>query len=85
VSEQKVQDAIQVLMKGRTTFVIAHRLSTLRNANKVMVIDKGNLVGFGTHYELIAHCKIYQDLWSSQEKYFVQTPVISHQRVEVSA
>jgi ABC-type multidrug transport system fused ATPase/permease subunit len=73
VSEQKVQDAIQVLMQGRTTFVIAHRLSTLRNANRVVVLDKGNLAGFGTHLELMGHCKIYQELWSSQGRYFSHT------------
>ena len=75
VSEQKVQGAIDFLMQGRTTFVIAHRLSTLRNADRVMVLDKGSLVGLGPHRELLAHCQVYQELWSSQGKYFSEIPV----------
>ena len=57
-------------MRGRTTFVIAHRLSTLRNADRVMVLDKGRLVGLGTHEELLAQCQTYQELWNSQGKHF---------------
>jgi ATP-binding cassette, subfamily B, bacterial MsbA len=70
VSEEKVQRAIDTLMQGRTTFVIAHRLSTLRNADRVMVLDKGRLVGLGNHEELLAHCRVYQELWGSQHRYF---------------
>ncbi|HSE21503.1 MAG TPA: ABC transporter ATP-binding protein [Pyrinomonadaceae bacterium] len=82
VSEQKVQDAVQVLMKGRTTFVIAHRLSTLRNANRVVVLNQGRLVGFGTHHELLDHCKIYQELWNCQGSYFSEI-VISPEDAQV--
>jgi ABC-type multidrug transport system fused ATPase/permease subunit len=70
LSEQKVQAAIDLLMRGRTTFVIAHRLSTLRNADRVMVLDQGSLVGLGTHNELLAQCKTYLKLWNSQGKHF---------------
>lgn len=52
-SEILVQSAIERLMQNRTTFVIAHRLSTVRNANKVIVIDEGKIVQIGTHNELI--------------------------------
>lgn len=70
LSEQKVQAAIDLLMRGRTTFVIAHRLSTLRNADRVMVLDKGRLVGLGPHDQLVAHCETYRKLWNSQGKHF---------------
>ena len=53
VSERKVQAAIDRLMEGRTTFVIAHRLSTLRRASRLLVLDEGRLVGLGTHDELL--------------------------------
>lgn len=75
VSEQKVQAAIDLLMQGRTTFVIAHRLSTLRNADRVMVIDKGRLVGLGAHDELLGYCKTYQELWGSQGRYFSESSI----------
>ena len=52
-SEYHVQKAIDTLIKGRTTFVVAHRLSTIRNANKIVVMDKGKIVEIGTYNELI--------------------------------
>ena len=53
-TEKQIQEAIQRLIKGRTTFAIAHRLSTLRNADRLMVIERGKLVELGTHDELLA-------------------------------
>ncbi|BDI33810.1 ABC transporter [Capsulimonas corticalis] len=53
-TEKKIQDAIARLVAGRTTFAIAHRLSTLRNADRLMVIERGKLVELGTHDELLA-------------------------------
>jgi ATP-binding cassette subfamily B protein len=53
-TEKKIQEAITRLTKGRTTFAIAHRLSTLRNADRLMVIERGKLVELGTHDELLA-------------------------------
>jgi ABC-type multidrug transport system fused ATPase/permease subunit len=67
VSEEKVQCAIERLMRGRTTFVIAHRLSTLRNADRILVLDQGRMAGLGAHHELIDECETYRTLWASQK------------------
>lgn len=66
-SEQLVQEALENLMKGRTSFVIAHRLSTVRNANKIMVIDKGAVQEQGTHEQLMQKEKgLYKKLVDMQ-------------------
>jgi ABC-type multidrug transport system fused ATPase/permease subunit len=66
VSEQRVQVAIEHLMAGRTTFVIAHRFSTLRKAERILVLDAGRMVGFGTHEQLLTICPTYRMLWETQ-------------------
>lgn len=69
-SEILVQGAIENLMKDRTTFVIAHRLSTVRNANKVIVIDEGRIVQMGTHAELIQNTEgLYYRLYTLQFRF----------------
>jgi subfamily B ATP-binding cassette protein MsbA len=63
-SERLVQTALEQLMKGRTTFVIAHRLTTIQGADRILVLDKGRLVETGTHSQLIAQRGLYQYLYS---------------------
>jgi subfamily B ATP-binding cassette protein MsbA len=66
-SEILVQDAIEQMMKNRTTFVIAHRLSTVRKANKIVVIDEGKIVQIGRHNQLITDVNgLYHKLYSLQ-------------------
>lgn len=66
-SERLVQEALDGLMQGRTVFVIAHRLSTVRNAHKIAVISSGRLVEQGTHSELINKEGLYKRLYQMQE------------------
>ncbi|MCA0396266.1 MAG: ATP-binding cassette domain-containing protein [Bacteroidetes bacterium] len=61
-SEQLVQDALDNLMRGRTSFAIAHRLSTIRNADLIAVIDKGAVIESGSHASLMAHNGLYKKL-----------------------
>ena len=66
-SERLVQDAINHLMKDRTSIVIAHRLSTVRHADEIIVLQKGEIAERGTHDELIAKGGIYNRLVELQE------------------
>ncbi|WP_049631190.1 ABC transporter transmembrane domain-containing protein [Cellvibrio sp. pealriver] len=61
-SEQKVQQALETLMQNRTTIMIAHRLSTVVNADKILVLQQGNIVASGTHQALLASSELYQQL-----------------------
>ena len=65
-SEKKVQKAIEALMKDRTTLVIAHRLSTVQNADKIIVIDGGKVVETGTHQKLYDQNGVYRKLYDIQ-------------------
>ena len=63
-SERLVQEALEQLMKGRTTFVIAHRLTTIQRADRILVLNKGRLVETGTHAELMDRKGLYQYLYT---------------------
>ncbi len=65
-SERLVQGALEVLMRGRTTLVIAHRLSTIRSADKIVVLDRGEIVETGPHDELLARRGVYRKLYDLQ-------------------
>ncbi|MBX3113947.1 MAG: ABC transporter ATP-binding protein [Fimbriimonadaceae bacterium] len=65
-TERKIQEAIQRLIAGRTTFAIAHRLSTLRNADRLLVLDRGKVVEEGTHEELMDRKGRFYDLVQTQ-------------------
>ena len=62
-TESRLQKALDVLLNGRTAFVVAHRLSTIRNADQVLVLDHGRIVERGTHSELVTHGGIYAGLY----------------------
>ncbi|AIE88164.1 ABC transporter ATP-binding protein [Fimbriimonas ginsengisoli] len=65
-TEARVQDALRVVMKGRTTFIIAHRLSSVVDADRILVMEEGRIVDQGTHDELTERPGIYRDLYQEQ-------------------
>jgi len=65
-SEKVIHDAIENLTKNKTTIIIAHRLATIKNCNKIFLFDKGKIIDSGTHNELIDRSKIYSSLYEKQ-------------------
>ena len=70
ITENKIQQAINLLTKNRTTIVIAHRLSTILNSDRIYVLDSGNVVGEGTHDELLKSSSVYKNFYEKQIKKF---------------
>ena len=66
VTEHYIQESLWELMQGKTTIVIAHRLSTLLHMDRILVFDKGRIVEDGTHKELLAKEGMYSTLWKAQ-------------------
>ncbi len=66
-SEKLVQEALNHELKGTTTFVIAEKISSVINANRILVLDNGHLVGEGTHQELVANNQFYQEIYETQK------------------
>jgi ATP-binding cassette, subfamily B, bacterial MsbA len=66
IAEAKVQEAIDTLMVGRTTIVVAHRLSTIRHSTRILVVEAGECIAFDSHDRLLLDCPLYQRLWAQQ-------------------
>ena len=65
-TEARVQDALKSVMRGRTTFIIAHRLSSVVDADRIIVMDDGRIVDMGGHYELVDRPGLYRDAYREQ-------------------
>lgn len=65
-SEKEIQQELDSLAQGRTTLIVAHRFSTLRNAHRILVFDHGRIVGDGSHAELYESCPLYRELYDRQ-------------------
>jgi ABC-type multidrug transport system fused ATPase/permease subunit len=65
-SEQKIHDAVEKFLEDRTALIIAHRMSTIRQADRIVVMDRGRIVDTGRHEELIKRCELYQTLCGTQ-------------------
>ncbi len=67
-TEMTIKTATHVVSKNRTTFIIAHRLSTVKECDRIVVLDHGNIVGIGKHNDLYANCEIYKEMYDNQYK-----------------
>ena len=66
MTELRIQRAFETLMRGRTSFIVAHRLSTIQNADQILVMNQGRIIEQGTHAELLAKGGFYANLYNSQ-------------------
>jgi ATP-binding cassette subfamily B multidrug efflux pump len=66
ITEIKIQEGLKRLMEGRTSFVIAHRLNTIRQADQILVLKDGGLLEKGSHDELLAQRGLYSELYNGQ-------------------
>ena len=65
-SESKIHKALAEMMKNRTCFIIAHRFSTILNADMIVVMDKGRIIAQGRHEQLVKDCILYKSLYETQ-------------------
>ena len=65
-AEKKIQKALSSLAEGRTTLIIALKISAIKIASKIIVLNSGNIVGQGTHDELLLNCSVYQSLYQME-------------------
>ena len=65
-NEEIIQNSMKQLIKGKTTFMIAHRFSSIRLANRILVMDQGEIIADGKHEEIYQNCEIYQKLYDQQ-------------------
>ncbi len=83
-TEYKIQQALARIMKNTTTFIITQRISTIRNADEILILDKGRIVGYGTHDSLIQsnvlYRQIYETLYRKQKELIIE-PVITTEKV----
>jgi ATP-binding cassette subfamily B protein len=73
ITESQIQQSLLEVMHGKTTIVVAHRLSTLLCMDKIIVFDKGVVIEDGTHEELMKTGKLYANLWEKQSEGFLPT------------
>ena len=64
-SEAQIQEAVGRLVQGKTLIVVAHRLSTIQNADQILVVDKGHIAASGTQKELLDRCPLYRRMWEN--------------------
>ena len=70
-TEKQIQDSLFELIKNKTTIIIAHRLSTLLNMDRILVFDKGRIIQDGTHQTLLMEGGLYKELWDAQVRDFL--------------
>jgi ATP-binding cassette subfamily B protein len=67
ISDVKVRSALSRLMREPTTFLVSHRLSTLADADRILVLDRGRAVGLGSHEDLLTSCALYRSIWEAHQ------------------
>ena len=76
-TELQIQGAIEKIAKNRTTLIVAHRLSTIMNADEILVLEKGKIVERGSHKELLSSKGLYSELYKAQFKGYIPDEILS--------